>query len=333
MRLVQLTDEKAERRVARVVDDGAMLEVLQGHASVYDLAIEAIRRGYGLADLVRGCPVDARLDYDSVELAGALSAPIDHPDPARLLVSGTGITHLGSAAARDAMHSGNAESAIAAAPSDSMKMFRWGLERGKPRAGEVGVQPEWFYKGDGSCVVRPGAPLTMPSFALSGGEEAEIVGIYIVDKRGRPWRIGFALGNEFSDHLVEEQNYLYAAHAKLRECSMGPELLVGELPASVNGRSRVIRDGQTLWEGEFASGEDNMSHSIANLEHHHFKYPMFRRPDVVHCHFFGAAVLSFAAGVRPEPGDVFELDVAPFGRPLRNPLRRADAEPVTVTPL
>ena len=333
MRLVQLLDEETGRRVARVADEGATLELLRGFASVHDLAVEAVRRGYGLADLVKGCAIDARRDYDEVERAGALCAPIDHPDPARLLVSGTGITHLGSAAARDAMHVANAQGGDEAAPSDSMQMFRWGLERGKPRVGEIGVQPEWFYKGDGSCIVPPGTPLTMPAFALAGGEEAEIVGVYLVDKRGRPWRIGFVLGNEFSDHVVEEQNYLYGAHSKLRECSMGPELLIGELPASVRGRSRVIRDGRPLWEGEFASGEDHMSHSLANLEHHHFKYAMFRRPDFVHCHFFGAAVLSFAAGVRAEPGDVFELDVPTFGRALRNPLRRADSETVTVTPL
>ena len=333
MRLVQLSNAETGRRVARVVDDGATLELLHGFTSVHDLANEAVRRGYGLADLVKSCAVDGRQDYDSVERAGTLCPPIDHPDPAHLLVSGTGITHLGSAAARDAMHGAHGQGGDEAAPSDSMKMFRWGLERGKPKVGEIGVQPEWFYKGDGSCIVPPGAPLTMPAFALAGGEEAEIVGVYLIDWRGRPWRIGFVLGNEFSDHVVEEQNYLYGAHAKLRECSLGPEILIGDLPASVRGRSRVIRDGQTLWEGEFASGEDHMSHSLANLEHHHFKYPMFRRPDFVHCHFFGAAVLSFAAGVRAEPGDVFELDVPALGRALRNSLRRADPETVTVTPL
>ncbi len=31
-------------------------------------------------------------------------APLDHPDPAHLLVTGTGLTHLGSAEGRDSMH-------------------------------------------------------------------------------------------------------------------------------------------------------------------------------------------------------------------------------------
>ena len=35
---------------------------------------------------------------------GRLLAPINHPDPAHLHLTGTGLTHLGSAATRDAMH-------------------------------------------------------------------------------------------------------------------------------------------------------------------------------------------------------------------------------------
>ena len=333
MRLVQMKDETGRRQVARVGDDKTTLDVLAGYGSILELAREAIRRGCRLDDLVRVSKVDLRLEYDSVERAGGVCAPIDHPDPAHLLVSGTGITHVGSATARDAMHVAHAQDGGEAALSDSMRMFRWGLERGKPAAGETGVQPEWFYKDDGSCIVPPGAPLTMPAFALAGGEEAELVGVYVIDDRGQPRRIGFVLGNEFSDHIVEEQNYLYGAHSKLRECSLGPELLVGDLPASVRGISRVLRDGGTLWKGDFLSGEEHMSHSLRNLEHHHFKYSMFRQPGFVHCHFLGAAVLSFAAGVRTQPGDVFKIDVPVFGRPLRNSLRRGDAETVAVEAL
>jgi hypothetical protein len=69
-----------------------------------------------------------------------------------------------------------------------------------------------------------------------------------------------------------------------------------------------------------------MSHSFANLEHHHFKYPLFRRPGDVHVHFFGTATLSFADGVTTQEGDVFEIAAAPFTLPLRNPLAR-DAAP------
>jgi hypothetical protein len=55
------------------------------------------------------------------------------------------------------------------------------------------VQPEWFYKGDGSTLVAPGGDLMSPSFALDGGEEPEIVGVYVIDAQGAPARVGFAL--------------------------------------------------------------------------------------------------------------------------------------------
>ena len=207
--------------------------------------------------------------------------------------------------------------------SDSMKIFRMGIEGGKPGAGRIGVQPEWFYKGDGSCVRPTGAALPRPGYAKAGGEEPEIVGIYLVDSKGNPWRIGYSLGNEFSDHVTEAENYLYLAHSKLRCCALGPELYVGELPQDVRGKTRVLRGGKVLWEADFLSGEKNMSHSIANLEHHHFRYDMFRRPGDLHAHFFGAAELSYMAGVRTEPGDEFEIDVPFMGKPLRN---RMEAE-------
>jgi hypothetical protein len=210
--------------------------------------------------------------------------------------------------------------------SDSMKIFRMGIEGGKPAAGKIGVQPEWFFKGTGLSIVPPGAALKMPAFALAGAEEPEVVGIYILDKKGQPFRLGFTLGNEFSDHILEAQNYLFLAHSKLRSCALGPELLLGELPPDVRGKTRVIRSGQTIWEDDFLSGETNMSHTIANLEHHHFKYGIFRRPGDLHVHFFGAAVLSFAAGIKTAPGDEFEIDAPAFGKPLRNRMEQSKEE-------
>ena len=242
--------------------------------------------------------------------------PLDHPDGAHCFVTGTGLTHLGSAAARDEMH--RKAAAEAGNESDSIKMFNLGLKGGKPRGGGPGVQPEWFYKGDGSMLIRPGGDLPLPEYALDGSEEPEIVGLYVIGADRRPWRLGFTIGNEFSDHVLERQNYLYLAHSKLRACSIGPELRTGALPDHVAGESRIIRDGKVLWQKAFISGEANMSHVIANLEYHHFKYDLFRRPGDVHVHFFGTATLSISDGVRTLPDDAFEIQVPEFGRPLRN---------------
>ena len=148
---------------------------------------------------------------------------------------------------------------------------------------------------------------------------------------GQPYRIGWALANEFSDHVTERVNYLFLAHSKLREASFGPEILLGELPRDVRGTTRIKRGGSVLWEKPFLSGEDNMSHTFANLEHHHFKYGLFRQPGDVHVHMFGTATLSFADGIRTEPGDVFEIEAGAFGLPLVNPLAKAEPQSGAVT--
>jgi hypothetical protein len=315
LHLVQIRNPDGSRAVAALTEGGARL--VHGVASTYDLAMAAIGHGRTLGAEVAARGTGAAVDLDAALAEGRVLAPIDHRDPAHMLVTGTGLSHLGSAEGRDKMHKDLADPSKL---SDSMKMFRMGLEAGKPAPGARGVQPEWFYKGDGSIVVGPEGPLPSPDFALDGGEEPEIVGIYVIAPDGTPCRVGFALGNEFSDHVTERQNYLYLAHSKLRACSLGGEILTGALPGDVRGTARIRRNGEVAWEKPFLSGEDNMSHSIANLEAHHFKYGLFRRPGDVHVHFFGTATLSFSDGFKTAPHDVFEIAAAPFRLPLRNAL-------------
>jgi hypothetical protein len=221
--------------------------------------------------------------------------------------------------------------ASAAEPlTDSMKMYRIGLEGGRPAAGEIGAAPEWFYKGCGLIVRAHGQPLEVPPYAEDGGDEAEIAGAYLVGPDGTPYRVGLVQGNEFSDHVMEAKSYLYLAPSKLRTCSLGPELVVGADFADVPGKVRVERGGGVVWEAALASGERAMSHSLANLEHHHFKYPAHRRPGDVHVHFFGADHFSFRDRVRLEDGDVMVVAFQNFGRPLRNPVRIDRTRPAAV---
>ena len=319
MRLIQFLDEQGRPAVATVAHWGEPVRRLEGYASVYELAHAAIGQGASLQQLAEAAfASESTATYAQLLAGGRVLTPLMHPDPARCLVSGTGLTHLGSASARDAMHQKVAGDE--AALSDSMRMFKWGLEGGRPQGAQPGVQPEWFYKGSGHIVAAPGAPLRSPSFALDAGEEPELVGMYVIGPDGTPHRLGFAIGNEFSDHVTERQNYLYLAHSKLRACAVGPELRTGELPADLQGTSRIRRNGDVVWERPFATGEANMCHSLANLEYHHFKYAAHRRPGDVHLHFFGTATLSFSDGVRVEPGDRFEIDLPALGAPLVNPL-------------
>jgi hypothetical protein len=89
-----------------------------------------------------------------------------------------------------------------------------------------------------------------------------MVGLYLVSDEGVPFRCGFCLGNEFSDHVTERQNYLYLAHSKLRNCSFGPELLVGELPSDIQGMSRIYRGDKVNLSHSRQSAASNSAASI-----------------------------------------------------------------------
>jgi hypothetical protein len=319
IRLVQLARD-GTRAVALVAEPH--LIVLAGVTSVYALALNAAASGTPLPTLVHAKAGSTRLDYQAIcdgTSAWQLLTPIDHPDEAsRCLVSGTGLTHLGSAADRHHMHE-TSEADL----TDSMKMFRLGLAEGKPAPGSIGAAPEWFYKGPGTILRAHGAPLDVPAYAEDGGEEAEIAGIYVIDAAGAPRRIGMAIGNEFSDHVFERRNYLNLAGSKLRTCALGPEIVIDPGFASVPGEVRIVRDTSVVWSKAIVTGEHEMAHSLANIEHHHFKFEAHRRPGDVHVHYFGACALSFGAGVRLEDGDLMEVSFTGFGRALRNPLRIA----------
>ncbi|MCT2401185.1 AraD1 family protein [Novosphingobium mangrovi (ex Huang et al. 2023)] len=328
LRLLQHRAPDGSRSV--ILAEGDAAHILEGVTTVRELALRAIAAGETLAQAAKACPAGPAIDIAAEFAAGRLLAPIDHDDPAHLLMAGTGLTHLGSAEGRDKMHKAATSGEHL---TDSMRIFLEGLEGGKPAPGETGQQPEWFYKGDGSQLVGPTDPFTMPSFAQDGGEEPEVAGIYIIGEDGTPYRLGLAIANEFSDHVTERHNYLWLAHSKLRQASLGAELLIGQPPENIEGTSRILRDGKVIWEKPFLSGEANMSHTLANLENHHFKYDLFRRPGDVHVHFFGTATLSFSDGIATREGDVFEISASPFTLPVANPLARAEARPVAVKAL
>ena len=324
IRIVQFRQD--DRLRVAIAKDSESLQTLAFEGGSYRLALRALEEGKPLREFIDSIGWAEEIPYQQIVDKNCLLPPVTHPDPAHCLVTGTGLTHLGSADTRNAMHTGSHEQPL----TDSMRMFKLGLEGGKPLSGCVGVQPEWFYKGDGSSVAAPYSPIRVPAFALDAGEEPELVGIYLIRSDGTPCRLGFAIGNEFSDHITERQNYLWLAHSKLRDASFGPELFIGKLPSALQGVSRILRKGQKVWEKPFFTGEENMSHSIANLEHHHFKYKQFRRAGDLHIHFFGTSTLSFADGLRVQHGDEFEIDLQLFGRPLRNQVDFLAPEPLAI---
>jgi hypothetical protein len=320
MNLVQLI-RGGQRRVGIV--DGDRLRLIEGFNSVYAMAREALAKRESLLAIASGSAGTQSLEYGAIHEGKSewrILPSFDHPDdPAHCLVSGTGLTHKASAENRAAMHK-----SAPAQLTDSARMYQMGLEGGNPRDGEIGVQPEWFYKGDGSILRGHGESLEIPPYAGDGGEEPEIAGAYLISLEGKPYRVGLTVANEFSDHQMEKINYLYLAPSKLRSCSIGPELAIGDgdfehVPGSVS----ITRKGTPIWHKDIRSGQSNMSHSVANLEHHHFKYAAHRRPGDVHIHFFGADAFSFGDGLALEAGDVMEVSFPQFGRPLRNQLERS----------
>jgi hypothetical protein len=331
MRVIQVTNG-AVRRVALV--DEPHVRPLEGVDSVYDLACMAMERATPLSTMVERHATGAPLEYDAL-YAGIgpwrLLPPIDHPqEPARCMVSGTGLTHVGSARDRNAMHHARLET-----PSDSVRMFEEGLAGGRPAPGTIGVAPEWFYKGTGVMLRAHGEALDVPPYAEGGGEEAEIAGIYIIDPCGHPRRVGLAVGNEFSDHRFERKNYLNLAGSKLRASSVGPELVIGSAFDAIAGEVWIERGQARVWSRRVASGQVEMCHSLGNIEHHHFKFEGHRRPGDVHVHFFGAHSLSFGDGLTLLDGDVMAIQFEGFGRPLRNVLRvdRSENRVITVDAL
>src|SRR5687767_1215970 len=173
MNVIQF-ERNGVRAVARI--EGEQAISVRGVQRTSELALRAIRSGMTLEEAAEEAGDGESFNYPALLAAGEVLVPLDHADPAHCYVTGTGLTHLGSAAARDEMH--RKAEAETGNETDSIKMFNLGLKGGKPKDGGQGVQPEWFYKGDGSFLVHPGGDLPLPEFALDGSEEPEIAGLY-----------------------------------------------------------------------------------------------------------------------------------------------------------
>jgi len=317
-RLVQLSHPEFKRRIALVQEP--LLLLLNDVNSVYDLALGAIHTNKKLKDTIHVHLSEEAIDYSSVydgKSEWKFLPSFDHPEnPMNCIVSGTGLTHKNSALNRQMMHQSSTEK-----PTDSMQMYQWGLEGGSPQKGNIGIQPEWFHKGNGSMLKAHGEPLEVPPFANDGGEEPELAGAYLIDAQGDPWRIGFTTSNEFSDHIMEKKNYLYLAPSKLRNCSIGPELVIDEEFLELQGTVKILRKDELVWSSVIRTGQKNMAHSLDNLEYHHFKYPCHRIPFQAHIHFFGADAFSFGSQIALEYADVMEVFWEGMGRALQNPIK------------
>lgn len=333
MRLIQLFHPKHGRRIAKV-DNSELILIKQDFFSCYTLFEKIIRAQLTPKEFIPEFLTDELLDYEKIyshENSWKILPAFDHPGtPLGCILSGTGLTHKTSAENRQKMHKNTEKGKL----TDSMKIYLWGEEGGKPEPGNnrPGIQPEWFYKGNGTHLRAFGEPLEVPPYGDDGGDEPEVAGVYMISEEALPYRIGFTTANEFSDHIMEKKNYLYLAPSKLRTCAIGPELVIGHDFNHVTGHAAITRNGSEIWSKEIHTGEQNMCHSLGNLEYHHFKYAQHRIPGTVHIHFFGADAFSFGEGIVLEDGDQMSIRFEGFGKPLVNPVRikKGKENPVTV---
>ena len=336
MKLIQLSNVDNSRIVGLVLENKVfnITKANNEFETTYKLINYSITNNQNLDELLnklldKANPID--FSYDEIlnsnnknELPKIL-VPIDHPDPYRLFISGTGLTHTVSVKSRDMMHNDNEEKKD---QTDSAKMFQMGIEGGKPEEGKIGVAPEWFYKGNGTNLKGPNDLLEIPNFSLDGGEEPEVVGCYFIDPEGNPVRLGFTLGNEFSDHETEQINYLYLAHSKMRNCSIGPELDTSLEFKDISINCDIERDGGKIYKsGPIKSGEEYMSHSLSNMEYHHFKYDIHRLPGDLHLHYFGTSQLSYSTrDWKFKSGDKIIISSEEFDGSLKNEVKKVNSK-------
>ena len=102
-------------------------------SSVYELAKEAVKNGVPLKSIIEKHGLGESVNLAELAKNNQLDCPVRHPDPAHMYLTGTGLTHLGSASTRNAMHAKSEEL------TDSMKIFQMGVEGGKPKTGQEGV--------------------------------------------------------------------------------------------------------------------------------------------------------------------------------------------------
>lgn len=317
MNLVQLQHTILGRRVGLVKEPHIVL-LDPSITSCYEFFTAMIEQDTGIRSFLGDLLTQDSLLYDAIYEAKSdwhLSTPVDCPaNPEKCMLSGTGLTHKASATNRQKMH----ESQLTSSLTDSMKMYLMGEQGGKPAPGEIGVQPEWFYKGNGLNLKAHAEPLVIPNYADDGGDEPEVAGIYLISSKGVPHRLGFVQANEFSDHIMEKTNYLYLAPSKIRNCAIGPELVLDLSFDSIPGKVTIVRGGKELWSKHIRTGEDAMSHTLANLEYHHFKYDQHRIPGQLHVHFFGADAFSFGENISLQDSDEMHISFQNMGRPLIN---------------
>lgn len=196
---------------------------------------------------------------------------------------------------------------------------KWGGEKA-PEGGEF-TPPKWFFKGFGHWARLPGEDLVVPASPVALIEEPEVALVYVNDADGTPHYAGYTFGNDLCDIGLHRKDPGYNPYCKLCDTALAPWLFLGPPPASVTGRTTVVRDGATAWEGSFDCGGDALYFRIPDMAAHFFTFPAVRRPGLVNYLLLGADEASFHDGFRIADGDRIAIDVKSHGVTLDNTVR------------
>ena len=90
----------------------------------------------------------------------------------------------------------------------------------------------------------------------------------------------------------------------------------------------IERDGGKIYKsGPIKSGEEYMSHSLSNMEYHHFKYDIHRLPGDLHLHYFGTSQLSYSTrDWKFNTGDKIIISSNEYEGSLKNEVKKVNSK-------
>lgn len=298
--------------------NGTIVNYIKKSISIYELAINSIKEELKLSDYIKKNFTFDELDYNEIANNYSFTLPMMPHDLNHCFVSGFGLTHFNSVLLKyDANRGGRF--------ADAQRVYLNGLDRGKPKDNEVGSRPGWFYKGNGHNLIKTGESLSVFNDSVHVGEEPELAFIYLIGKNKIPYRVGFCLGNELTDHGLEDDSAYYIAQSKFLSGAINSEICIGALPEKLLGTVEIFKNDEKKWSSDFCTGSSKMIHSLENLEYYYFRNNMNLNENDVHFLFLGVDRMSFSDGYTIEPDSEIVISSDTFKTKLVNTVRQVQS--------
>jgi hypothetical protein len=102
MRIIQFISLQGQKKTGIVEE--AKIRLLHTIKTTYELVFYAEENNLEIQQAASRLASDTFEDYQKILDEKRILLPLQHPDPYHTWITGTGLTHLGSAASRDSMH-------------------------------------------------------------------------------------------------------------------------------------------------------------------------------------------------------------------------------------